>query len=50
LGLAIVRHLVEMHGGVVEAYSAGENQGAAFTIQLPLMEESRVPERFGQAG
>jgi signal transduction histidine kinase len=36
LGLAIVRNLVEMHGGTVEAYSEGDNKGAAFTVTLPL--------------
>ncbi|HEX8070934.1 MAG TPA: PAS domain S-box protein [Pyrinomonadaceae bacterium] len=36
LGLAIVRHLVELHGGQVEAESAGEGQGARFTVALPL--------------
>jgi len=36
LGLAIVRHLVELHGGVVEADSPGEGLGATFTIKLPL--------------
>lgn len=36
LGLAIVRHLVELHGGTVTAKSSGENQGSTFTIQLPL--------------
>lgn len=36
LGLAIVRHLIELHGGTVEAQSGGENQGAEFTIRLPL--------------
>src|SRR3989441_3018972 len=35
LGLAIVRHLVELHGGSVSAESPGENQGATFTIRLP---------------
>jgi signal transduction histidine kinase len=39
LGLAIVRHLVELHGGTVEVESAGEGQGAAFRIELPLMAE-----------
>jgi CheY-like chemotaxis protein len=39
LGLAIVRHLIEMHGGTVEAYSAGENLGASFTVTLPLLEK-----------
>ena len=37
LGLAIVRHIVELHGGTVEAFSAGENQGATFCVRLPLM-------------
>ena len=36
LGLAIVRHLVELHGGTVSVESAGENQGSIFTIHLPL--------------
>jgi CheY-like chemotaxis protein len=35
LGLSIVRHLVEMHGGRVEAHSAGLGQGATFTFILP---------------
>ena len=36
LGLAIVRHLVELHGGTVHADSPGEGCGATFTIRLPL--------------
>ncbi|MCU0491824.1 MAG: PAS domain S-box protein [Chloroflexaceae bacterium] len=36
LGLAIVRHLVELHGGSVSASSSGKNQGATFTVRLPL--------------
>ena len=35
LGLAIVRHLVELHGGTVHADSSGEEKGATFTISLP---------------
>jgi len=38
LGLAIVRHLVEMHGGSVRAESAGEGSGSAFKVKLPLTE------------
>jgi PAS domain S-box-containing protein len=36
LGLSIVRHLVELHGGTVRAESDGENRGATFTVELPL--------------
>lgn|GEM_PF-1585125 len=36
LGLAIVRHLVELHGGTVQADSDGEGQGATFTLKLPV--------------
>ena len=36
LGLAIVRHLIELHGGAVRAESAGENQGSTFVVELPL--------------
>jgi PAS domain S-box-containing protein len=36
LGLAIVKSLVELHGGSVRAQSAGEGQGAAFTVELPF--------------
>ncbi len=40
LGLAIVRHLVELHAGIVSADSPGEGQGATFTVMLLLLEET----------
>ncbi|MFL5353254.1 ATP-binding protein [Archangium sp.] len=43
LGLAIVRHLVELHGGTVQVHSDGEGQGSRFTVRLPLA-GARAPE------
>ena len=37
LGLALVRELVELHGGEVRAESAGKNRGATFTVSLPVL-------------
>jgi signal transduction histidine kinase/ActR/RegA family two-component response regulator len=44
LGLAIVRHLVELHGGTIKAESAGEARGATFTIKLPLASSPERPK------
>lgn len=44
LGLAIVRHLVELHGGTVSASSDGEGTGAAFTVALPVSALRQAPE------
>ncbi|HEV2880111.1 MAG TPA: PAS domain S-box protein [Pyrinomonadaceae bacterium] len=41
LGLSIVRHLVEIHGGTVTAESAGEGRGATFNIELPVADGDR---------
>jgi signal transduction histidine kinase len=35
LGLAIARHLIELHGGSIEARSVGEGNGATFVVRLP---------------
>src|SRR6185295_5270446 len=46
LGLAIVRHLVELHGGTAWAESEGDQQGAKFTVRLPSMTASEhQPDR-----
>ena len=46
LGLAIARHLVEIHGGSIAAESAGDGKGATFTIKLRLMEAAVGAHNF----
>lgn len=41
LGLAVVRHLVELHGGTVRAESEGKGKGATFTVELPLVSKDK---------
>jgi signal transduction histidine kinase/ActR/RegA family two-component response regulator len=43
LGLAIVRHLVELHGGTISAESKGEGKGSTFRVRIPLPREGAVP-------
>jgi PAS domain S-box-containing protein len=57
LGLAIVRHLVELHGGTVHASSGGKDRGATFQVRLPIMivhpttvEDRRVHPTTGTPG
>lgn len=56
IGLSIAKHIVELHGGSIEAYSAGEGQGATFVVLLPVsplvsttLGVSRVPATKPQA-
>ena len=60
LGLAIVRHVVDLHGGIVRVASPGEGQGATFTVTIPLATTvdgrprkpvaERMPGHYGPSG
>ncbi|MBD2680092.1 MULTISPECIES: response regulator [Nostoc] len=50
LGLAIVRHLVELHKGTICAESPGTEQGATFTVRLPLLQDNRANKGTKEAG
>lgn len=47
IGLALVKHIVELHGGSVEAESAGLDQGSCFTVRLPLLRDEPTREPVG---
>jgi signal transduction histidine kinase/DNA-binding response OmpR family regulator len=44
IGLSIAKHLIELHGGTIEASSAGLNQGATFIVQLPVTRQAGVSD------
>jgi PAS domain S-box-containing protein len=48
LGLAIVRHLVELHGGAVEAKSGGKDRGAMFCVRLPISAVYHIDPEAGR--
>jgi CheY-like chemotaxis protein len=50
LGLAIVRHLVELHGGTVHAHSPGEGQGTVMQVRLPLLTCQSESGSAGEVG
>ncbi|MET0625482.1 MAG: ATP-binding protein [Pyrinomonadaceae bacterium] len=50
LGLAIVRHLIEQHGGSVSAESEGERLGSTFTFNLPIAAVKAPPDARGSGG
>jgi PAS domain S-box-containing protein len=47
IGLSLARRVVEMHGGTIEAISAGANQGSEFVIRLPVVRKSEVESSRG---
>jgi len=49
IGLSIARHIVELHGGTIEAFSEGKNRGATFFVHLPLLPRSQsTPALLGK--
>jgi len=49
LGLAIVRHVVELHGGRVRVASDGQGRGSTFTLSLPAATSAEAPQGVAEA-
>jgi signal transduction histidine kinase len=49
LGLSIAKHLVELHGGSIDAHSAGSGQGSTFRVQIPIAPVTGVDSGSGEA-
>jgi PAS domain S-box-containing protein len=49
IGLTLVRQLIELHGGTIEAHSDGENRGSRFIVRLPVAAAPETPTRVGDA-
>ncbi len=50
IGLTLVKNLVEMHNGTVEAHSEGVGKGSEFVVRLPLVAKQRAPTAGGESG
>lgn len=50
IGLALVRRLVELHGGSVQASSDGPGRGSEFLVTLPVLRVGKMPEEASAAG
>jgi CheY-like chemotaxis protein/two-component sensor histidine kinase len=50
IGLTLVKNLVEMHNGTVEAHSEGDGKGSEFVVRLPLVAKQRVATSGGESG
>ena len=50
VGLALARQLVELHGGIIEAKSAGRGMGSEFIVQIPLAAEQAASQEVAAAG
>ena len=50
IGLTLARRLAELHGGTIDAHSAGDNLGSTFRLRLPVGPRFQVPESPGQTG